>query len=158
MFRQKLLTIAVLSMGLMVSLSFRPASAAGYSNASLSGTCTWSSVIFETTSGGTMKPPAGPAGILALITFDGKGAFKMDYDVNIDGVFSRTKNVRGIYSVDATGNGHGTFSYVSPVTGKTVGIDFYISRMGDALDTTFATESSFIVTPRVGNGRCVFKE
>lgn len=154
MSRKGLLSTAALLGAALTLVSFRTANA--FSNASLNGVCTWSTVAVQTTSGAATTPPAGPLTVLARITFNGKGSFKMDYDVAKNGTFSRHLGVPGTYSVDV--GGHGTFNFISPTSGNAIGIDFYISPLGDALDTQYATYGTTVPEPRIGTGRCVFHE
>jgi hypothetical protein len=139
---------------LVLLLTSSGASSAAYSVASLNGTCLWDSLFYPTSSG--IQNNAGPAAVLAPLSFDGAGHLSFTYDINLNGTFSSTANVRGTYTVDATGRG--TLSYNSPATGKDLVFDFRISPHGHVIRTIFETYGGQPATPRVGTGVCTFAE
>lgn len=122
--------------------------------ADLRGTCIWQEVKFPTTIGD--QQGAGPATILALIHFDGKGAMLMDYDTNINGTYSSTNAVQGFYSVDSTG--HGTFTFTSPASGYVRTYDFRESPNGRTIYTIAQSDGLGTVAQRVSAGTCRFDD
>jgi hypothetical protein len=125
-----------------------------FSAASLKGTCIWQANAYPTTSGDLES--AGPVNILASINFDGNGQLKLDYDVNINGVYSSHNGVPGVYDVDPTG--HGSFSYTSPASGTSLTYDFRLSSTGRTMYTIIKSYNERDASPRVDAGMCRFQE
>lgn len=130
------------------------AHSAGFSAASLDGSCIWQILAVPTTSGGQAQ--AGPVTTLSWATFDGAGHVALDYDLNLNGTFSSSITVNGTYTVEA--NGHGSILYTNPVSGNVVDSDFFITPLGQAILTQTRAFNANAVTPRVSNGTCVFSE
>lgn len=128
--------------------------ASSYSVASLNGTCVWQGIYYPTTGGDQVQ--AGPATILAPLTFDGAGHLTVNYDSNVNGTFTSASVVSGTYTVDATG--HGSFTYLSPATGTQVVYDFRISPHGHLIRTILQSNVSGPVSTRVSDGICSFNE
>jgi len=147
-----MLTAALLPLGL------GNANARTFSDASLKGTCIWQSVAYPTTSGDQQQEPAGPTSILASVTFDGRGALTLDFDVNLNGTYTSTDAVPGTYSVDS--KGHGSFTFTSPSSLTTLTYDFRVSSTGHTLYTIVQSYGgpSGTPTPRVSSGSCSFQE
>ena len=157
--------LLVLALTLTLGMSARPDGRDGqddrdhrdhreFSVANLRGTCIWQSVGFPTSSGD--QKAAGPTTVLASVNFDGKGAMTLDYDANINGTYSSTNAVPGVYSVDSTG--HGSFTFTSPPTGNVLTYDFRVSSTGHTIYTMVQSYGGQIVTPRVSSGACSFQE
>lgn len=145
--------LGLLATGL-VTLGLHGAGERRFSVASIRGTCIWQSAAYPTTSGS--EEFAGPSAKLSAITFDGNGKFTMDYDLNLDGKFSSSNGVPGVYSVDS--NGHGHFTYTSPASNKTLTFDFRMSRNGQVMHTMTESYSARTETPRVDSGTCSFED
>ncbi|HLH75441.1 MAG TPA: hypothetical protein VKV28_01420 [Candidatus Binataceae bacterium] len=148
---RRMIGLGVLAAILMASSG---AGSAAYSVASLNGTCLWDTLFYPTSAG--IQNDAGPAAVLAPLTFDGAGHLSFTYDINLNGTFSSTANVNGTYTIDATG--HGSLSYNSPATGKDLIFDFRISPNGHVLRTIFESYGGEPATPRVGAGVCTFAD
>jgi len=142
------LTVALLLLGLGNTNARRP------SVPNLRGSCIWQEVKFPTTSG--EQQGVGPATILASIHFDGSGALTMDYDVNINGTYSSTNGVPGLYSVDPTG--HGSFSFTSPASGYVRTYDFRVNSTAHTIYTIAQSDGVGSVAQRVSAGSCTFEE
>lgn len=125
-----------------------------FSTASLKGACIWQEVKYPTTT--SAEQGLGPATILATIHFDGYGGMKMDYDVNIDGTYTSTNGVQGIYTVDSIG--HGSFSFTSPASGVERAYDFRMSRDGHTIYTIAKSDGDMGVSQRVSLGSCRFQD
>lgn len=140
----------------MVGISAVPAMAFRSSQASkLKGTCIWQSVSYETTSGAAVS--AGPVTTLAQLTFDGHGSLAIEnYDVNNNGTFGSTTSIQGAYQVDSSG--HGSFTYTSPISGRTLTFDFLLTPMHKAIKVMLQSDQNQPPLPRVASGECRFDE
>ena len=121
----------------------------------LKGKCVWQSVSYETTSGASSS--AGPVTSLAQFTFDGKGNLTIgEYDVSTNGTFASASGVKGTYQVDSTG--HGTFSFTSPISGRSLVFDFLLTPKHKALKTMLQSDNNPPPLPRVASGECRFDQ
>lgn len=137
---------------LLAPLQLPTTHARTFSAASLRGACIWQEVKYPTTVGD--QDAAGPATILASVNFDGNGAFTMDYDANINGTYSSTNSVSGVYSVDPTG--HGSFMFTSPASGYVRTYDFRLSPNGRTIYSIAQSDGVSSVAERVSAGTCTF--
>ena len=126
----------------------------GFSLSSLNGTCVWQATFLPTTSGDSIN--AGPAAVLATLTFDGNGHVTFSYDANINGTFTSTAVVNGTYTVDSSG--HGSLSYVSPASGANQTYVFHVSPHGKTIQTIISSYNGQPLAPRVSTGVCRFDE
>jgi hypothetical protein len=91
---------------------------------------------------------------MASIYFNGNGALTMDYDANINGIYSSTYGVRGTYFVDSSG--HGSFSFLSPASGNVRTYDIRVSPNGKTIYTMAQTDGVTIPAQRISTGSCTF--
>lgn len=150
------LSLTVLSV-VLVPFGLSNTKATSPSVPNLTGTCIWQEFKFPTTSGEGSKPPGtsvGPATVMASIYFNGNGTLTMDYDANINGIYSSTNGVRGTYFVDSTG--HGSFSFLSPASGYLRTYDIRVSPNGKTIYTMAQTDGVTIPAQRISTGTCTF--
>jgi hypothetical protein len=150
---RRMLLLGVLAATLLM-LGLRNTTPRKFSTASLKGACIWQANAYPTTSGD--QESAGPVNILASMTFDGNGHLMLDYDVNINGVYSSHNGASGVYDVDPTG--HGSFNYTSPASGTRLTYDFRLSSTGRTMYTIIKSYNDRDVSPRVDAGTCRFQE
>jgi hypothetical protein len=140
---------------IITAVGYTPATAAETHQRTLRGTCVWQSVSYETTSGASSS--AGPVTVLAQFTFDGHGGLLINnYDVNQNGTFSSSGAFSGTYQIDPSG--HGTFTYTSPISGRTLLFDFFETPAGKAIRTMLQSDNNSPPLPRVSSGECRFDE
>jgi hypothetical protein len=151
------LSLAVLS-AVLVPLELSKTNASTPSVPNLRGTCIWQEFKYPTTI--SDQQGLGPASVLASIHFGESGAMTMDYDANVNGIYSSTNGVSGSYSVDSTG--HGSFSFLSPATTYFRTYDFRVSPNGHTIYTMAKQDGTSIgdlgPTQRVSTGSCTFQE
>ena len=149
-------TMIYLSLGVLyaviTALQQSNTSARTFSTASLKGTCIWQEVKYPSTGGSQQN--VGPATVMASIDFDGRGAMTLDYDANINGTYSSTNGVPGVYYVDSTG--HGSFTFTSPASTFVRTYDFRISTNGRTIYTMTQADGTGTVSQRVSAGSCAF--
>ena len=121
----------------------------------LKGTCIWQSVSYATTTGAAAN--AGPVTSLAEFTFDGHGNLTVgDYDVSTNGTFGSASSFQGTYQIDA--DGHGSMTFTSPISGRTLTFDFFLTPNRKALKTMLQSDNNPPPLPRVSSGECRFDE
>jgi hypothetical protein len=139
----------------IVTISCTSAMAADSQPRRLRGSCVWQSVSYETTSGASSS--AGPVTVLAQFTFDGKGKLLINnYDVNTNGTFASSGAFEGTYQIDSSG--HGSFTYTSPISARTITFDFFQTPNRKAIRTMLQSDNNPPPVPRVSSGECRFSE
>lgn len=121
-------------------------------NSQLHGTCIWQTLAMPIAT----QASAGPATILAPLSFDGAGHVSFDYYVNIDGSFSTTPNVSGTYQMGS--GGHGSMTFTSPASSTTLTYDLFLTPGGGAVRTITRAYLNQPASTRVSSGVCRFDE